>query len=193
MSVVEMPTNGSAKSAAAKILAAEPGISARDLGTRIGVKERRARDIRNEIQTADRGTPAVPAVPKPAPRAAPRKPRAIADRTAVDWTIIGVVAAVGAIWSYSHIVDLAIAAGHGWRSYLLPIAIDGLVIASVRAAGQDRRKLVAWLGITVGIVGTVAANVLAVRLELVDMADVAAVLAAFPPIALAVTVHLVRR
>lgn len=117
----------------------------------------------------------------------------VAERAAVDWIIIAVVAAVAAIWSYSHIVDLAIAAGHGWRSYLLPVAIDGLLVAGVRAVGRDRHYPVAWIAIAVGVVGTVAGNVLAVRPELVDLADVAAVSAAFPAIALPVIVHLVRR
>jgi Protein of unknown function (DUF2637) len=193
MTVVEMPTNGSAKAAAAKILAAEPGIRAKELGPRINVKERRARDILTELRAADGTPPAVPAVPKPAVRAAPRRKLATADRNAVDWLIIGIVGAAAALWSFSHIVDLGIAAGHGWRTYLLPISIDGLVIASVRAAGADRRKLVAWVGIVVSLFGTVTMNVLAVRLELVAMDDVAAVLAAFPPIALAIVIHLVRR
>jgi hypothetical protein len=111
----------------------------------------------------------------------------------LDWAVIAIVGITVAAVSYSHIVDLAILAGHGWRAYLAPIALDGLAIAAIRAwqVGQHRR--VAAVGIAVGIIGSVAANVLAVRPELVDLADVSAVLAAFPPIALAVIVHLVRR
>jgi hypothetical protein len=145
--------------------------------------------------------------PKPAPRAispqvkgkagslsSPRsKARRLADRGPLDWAVIAIVGITVAAVSYSHIVDLAILAGHGWRAYLAPIALDGLAIAAIRAwqVGQHRR--VAAVGIAVGIIGSVAANVLAVRPELVDLADVSAVLAAFPPIALAVIVHLVRR
>jgi hypothetical protein len=133
-------------------------------------------------------------VPPPArTKTATAKRKVTAERGPVDWAIIAVVTSVAAVWSYSHIVDLAIAAGHGWRSYLLPLAIDGLLIAGVRAVGRDRRYPVAWVAITVGIVGTVAGNVLAVRPELADMADVAAVSAAFPAIALPTIVHLVRR
>jgi hypothetical protein len=199
MTMLEMPTNGSAKAAARQhydeMVAAGRKPNGAEIGRRIGhsgrtvsgwVREWSAEPAADrQISREDSATPALTT------RQRPRKKTA--DRSAVDWAIIAVVAAVGAIWSYSHIVDLAIAAGHGWRSYLLPIAIDGLVIAAIRAAGADRRKLVAWVGITIGIAATVTFNVLAVRLELVDMDDVAAVLAAIPPIALAVTVHLVRR
>jgi hypothetical protein len=200
VTVVELPTNGSFDREAAKADAIA-GMSRPALVAKYGISDGTAGNIRREAGVTGRGKEVtaepVPKLLAPARATAasrPRpKPKTVADRNAIDWAIIGIVAAVGAIWSYSHIVDLAIAAGHGWRSYLLPIAIDGLVIAAIRAAGADRRKLVAWIGIVVGIVATVTFNVLAVRLELVDMDDVAAVLAAIPPIALAVTVHLVRR
>jgi hypothetical protein len=130
----------------------------------------------------------------PVARSTPRVPRRVKpDRGTVDWLVIAVVGVVVALVSYSHIVDLAILAGHGWRAYLAPIALDGLAIAGIRAWQVGRHRRVAAIGIGVGIVGSVAANVLAVRPELVDLADVSAVLAAFPPIALAVIVHLVRR
>jgi hypothetical protein len=200
VSVVELPTNGSFDREAAKADAVA-GMSRPELAAKYGISDGTAGNIRREAGVTGRGKEvAAGPVPKlgqarvtgTATRTRP-KPKTVADRSAIDWAIIGIVAAVGAIWSYSHIVDLAIAAGHGWRSYLLPIAIDGLLIAAIRAVGADRRKLVAWIGIVIGIVATVTFNVLAVRLELVDMDDVAAVLAAIPPIALAVTVHLVRR
>jgi hypothetical protein len=197
-------TNGDRKAAAAAILAAEPDISMTELGSRIGVQERQARNIRNAVQAADGrnvATSPVPVVvadgkhevPPPARTKTTTARKRVADRSTVDWLIIGTVTAVAAIWSYSHIVDLAIAAGHGWRSYLLPLAIDGLLGAGVRAVGRDKRYPIAWIAIIVGVVGTVAGNVLAVRPELADMADVAAVSAAFPAIALPTIVHLVRR
>jgi hypothetical protein len=206
VTVTEAPvSNGDRKAAAAAILAAEPAITAAELGDRLGVKERQARNIRNAVRAVGERNGAVAAVPVvvadgkrevPPPartKTATAKRKVTAERGPVDWAIIATVTAVAAIWSYSHIVDLAIAAGHGWRSYLLPLAIDGLLIAGVRAVGRDRRYPVAWIAITVGVVGTVAGNVLAVRPELADMADVAAVSAAFPAIALPTIVHLVRR
>ena len=146
--------------------------------------------------------------PSSVPRSATRKPPSAtppatppATETATepatldlaDRLLIWAVAAVVAVVSYSHIVDLAVAAGHGWRSYLAPVALDGLTIAAIRAQRLGRHRLTAGVGIVVGVIGSVGANVLAVRPELVDMADVSAVLAAFPPVALAVVVHLVRR
>jgi len=131
-------------------------------------------------------------VPPPARTRTATKAKA-ADRGTVDWAVIAIVGVVVALVSYSHIVDLAILAGHGWRAYLAPIALDGLAIAAIRAWQVDQHRRVAAVGIAAGIIGSVAANVLAVRPELVDLADVSAVLAAFPPVALAVIVHLVRR
>lgn len=103
------------------------------------------------------------------------------------------VAVTVALLSASHIIDLAIAAGHGWRAWLSPVALDGLAVAALLAWSAGRHRFVAAIGIAAGVAGSVAANVLAVRPELVDMADVSAVLAAFPPVALAVVIHLVRQ
>lgn len=198
-------TNGSAKSAAAEILATEPGISARELGNRIGVKERQARNIRNAVRTAEVRNVAAGAVPVAATNgrrevslpARTNKPKTktpeAADDTAADRWLVWFVAAVVALGSYSHTVDLAIMAGHGWRAYLVPVALDGLAIASIRSWRQKRRRLVAGIGIAVGIVGAAAANALAMRPDLVDLAVVSPVLAVFQPVALAVIVHLVRR
>ncbi len=136
---------------------------------------------------------------RPASRPQPVAPtRPAMRRPAVKgWTInrwvAWPVAATVALLSASHIIDLALAAGHGWRAWLSPVALDGLAVAALLAWSAGRHRVVAALGIAVGVVGSVAANVLAVRPELVDLDDVSAVLAAFPPIALAVVVHLVRR
>ena len=52
------------------------------------------------------------------------------------------VAGVAAIASYEHMRALAAAAGEGWRSWLLPISVDGLAVAASmtmlvrRRAGQ---------------------------------------------------------
>lgn len=136
-----------------------------------------------------------PAAVRPQPvaqaRTAQRRP-SVKDWTVNRW-VAWPVAATVALLSASHIIDLALAAGHGWRAWLSPVALDGLAVAALLAWSAGRHRVVAALGITVGVVGSVAANVLAVRPELVDMDDVSAVLAAFPPVALAVVVHLVRR
>jgi hypothetical protein len=199
-----MTSNGDGRDVEALARAdAVAGMSRPEIAAKYGWSTGKAGRIRREAGvTVRNGAPvAVPPVAADSPgEAAPvarskaKVPRRVKpDRGTVDWLVIAIVGVVVALVSYSHIVDLAVLAGHGWRAYLAPIALDGLAIAAIRAwqVGQHRR--VAAVGIAVGIVGSVAANVLAVRPELVDLADVSAVLAAFPPIALAVIVHLVRR
>jgi hypothetical protein len=203
VTVLEVPTNGKADVNELARQDAAAGMSRAEIAAKYGMSDGWA-GIRIRESGRTKGgsvaTGPVPVVvtdgkrevPPPARTRALAKPKA-ADRGPLDWAVIAVVGVVVATVSYSHIVDLAVLAGHGWRAYLAPIALDGLAIAAIRAwqVGQHRR--VAAVGIAVGIVGSVAANVLAVRPELVDLDDVSAVLAAFPPIALAVIVHLVRR
>lgn len=128
-------------------------------------------------------------------KTAPVRPAktAPASRSKIDAGLLAVVAVAVAVVSASHIIDLAIEVGHGWRAWLAPAALDGLALAGVRAWQQGRHRMMAGIGVAAGVVGSVAANVLAVRPELVDPGTVSAVLAAFPPVALAVVVHLVRR
>jgi hypothetical protein len=201
--MLEAPSNGNGDVNEAARRDAAAGMSRADIAAKYGMSNGWA-GIRVRESGRTKGgsvaTGPVPVVVADGKREAPPPARTrtvtktkAASRGTVDWAVIAVVGVVVATVSYSHIVDLAILAGHGWRAYLAPIALDGLAIAAIRAwqVGQHRR--VAAVGIAVGIVGSVAANVLAVRPELVDLADVSAVLAAFPPIALAVIVHLVRR
>jgi hypothetical protein len=214
VTVIEASTNGSDREAAYAEFVADGGSwKIKDVAARLELGQRQAGTVSRQWKerlAANGGSSASGVLPprSPAPRAIDNKPGAkdlkatslrraksktTADRGPLDWAVIAIVGVTVAAVSYSHIVDLAILAGHGWRAYLAPIALDGLAIAAIRAwqVGQHRR--VAAVGIAVGIIGSVAANVLAVRPELVDLADVSAVLAAFPPIALAVIVHLVRR
>jgi hypothetical protein len=201
VTVLEVSTNGDAREAAFAKYAADGGSwTIAQVAEATGLGRRQAGTVSRQWKTrlaANGGSSAseVPPPPKPAPRAiSPPRPKAkAATRGTVDWAVIAIVGVVVALVSYSHIVDLAMMAGHGWRAYLAPIALDGLAIAAIRAWQVSRHRRVAAIGIASGIVGSVAANVLAVRPELVDLADVSAVLAAFPPVALAVIVHLVRR
>jgi hypothetical protein len=203
VSVLEVPANGDTDINELARQDAAAGMSRAEIAAKYGMSDGWAGiRVRESGRTQGRSVAAgpVPVVvadgkreaPPPARTKTSARPR-VADRGTVDWLVIAVVGMTVALVSYSHIVDLAMMAGHGWRAYLAPIALDGLAVASIRAWQVDRHRLVAGIGIAVGIVGSVAANVLAVRPELVDLADVSAVLAAFPPIALAVIVHLVRR
>ena len=65
------------------------------------------------------------------------------------------VAAVAAVASYEHMRALAAVAGEGWRSWLLPISVDGLAVAASmtmlvrRRAGQAR--LLPWAALLLGL------------------------------------------
>ncbi|ADU06930.1 hypothetical protein ML5_1392 [Micromonospora sp. L5] len=75
------------------------------------------------------------------------------------------VALVAGAASFSHIADVAMAAGErAWVAYSLPVAIDGLIVVGVAALLEDRRaglrpRPVARVAVLVGVVATLAANV----------------------------------
>ncbi|MGH3965076.1 MAG: DUF2637 domain-containing protein [Pseudonocardiaceae bacterium] len=99
------------------------------------------------------------------------------------------VAMVAAVVSYAHMHDLAMEHGESWRSVLIPLAVDGMLVAATLAIVDRRRHrqpagVVPWLGLTLGIVASLAANVAAARPELV-----AQLIAAWPPVALAVSIE----
>jgi hypothetical protein len=100
------------------------------------------------------------------------------------------VAIVAATVSFEHQRLLANYAGEHWRAWLLPIAVDGLVLAASmtmltrRRAGQPTGAL-AWLSLTVGLGTSLAANVVAADPSLIDPAAVRRIVAAYPPLALA--------
>ena len=76
------------------------------------------------------------------------------------------VAAVAAVASYEHMRALAVVAGEGWRSWLLPISVDGLAVAASltmlvrRRAGLPAGGL-AWVALLLGLGASMAANVAA--------------------------------
>lgn len=97
---------------------------------------------------------------------------------------VSVVAAVAAAVSFLHMHDLAARAGEGWRAWLAPLAVDGLVIAASmtmllrRRAGNPAGWLV-WVSMGAGITASLAANVAAAQPTLIGRA-----VAAWPPLAL---------
>lgn len=108
-------------------------------------------------------------------------------RTAIGAVLV--VALVAAIVSYAHMQHLAELHGEGWRSVLIPLAVDGMLVAATLAIVSQRRHgrpagWVPWLGLTLGILASLAANVAAARPELV-----AQLIAAWPPAALAVSIE----
>jgi hypothetical protein len=108
-------------------------------------------------------------------------------RSAVQVTTVvavSVVAAVAAVVSFMHMYELAARAGEGWRAWLVPLAIDGLVVAAsmtmvVRRRAGKKTGWLAWISVTLGIAASLAANIAAAEPTLIGRA-----VAAWPPIAL---------
>jgi hypothetical protein len=100
------------------------------------------------------------------------------------------VATVAAVVSYAHMREVAERAGEGWRAWLLPLSVDGLVIAgsmvllTSRRAGRPGGRL-AWCALLGGVGASLAANVAAA-----EPTATARVVAAWPALAFAVAFEL---
>ena len=100
------------------------------------------------------------------------------------------VAAVAAVVSYAHMREVAERAGEGWRALLLPLSVDGLVVAGSmvlltrRRAGLPGGRL-AWCALLGGVGASLAANVAAA-----EPTVTARVVAAWPALAFAVAFEL---
>jgi len=100
------------------------------------------------------------------------------------------VAAVAAVVSYEHMREVAERAGEGWRAWLLPLSVDGLVVAASmvlltrRRAGLPGDRL-AWCALLGGVGASLAANVAAA-----EPTATARVVAAWPALAFAVAFEL---
>lgn len=120
-----------------------------------------------------------------------------ADTTAVTPTMrfltttaVLAVAAVAAIASYDHQRLLAEIAGEGWRAWLLPISVDGMVMAAsmtmlVRRRVGEPSGALAWSALLLGGAVSVVANIAAAEPTLAGR-----LVAAWPPIALLVSYEL---
>jgi hypothetical protein len=105
------------------------------------------------------------------------------------------VALVAGVASYDHQRVLAELAGEGWRAYLLPLSVDGLIVAAsmsmlVRRRAGEPAGALAWCALLLGLAASLAANVVAADPELVDPVLVSRVVAAWPPIALGLSFEL---
>lgn len=106
---------------------------------------------------------------------------------------VSVPAVIAAVVSFEHLREVATFAGEEWRAWLLPLSVDGLVVAASIAALAARkagRKVPAMtvVNLLVGLVVSVAANVLVPFLDALtpQAHDVlSACVAAWPAIALA--------
>lgn len=108
-------------------------------------------------------------------------------RTAVASVLL--VALVAAVCSYAHMQALAERSGEAWRSWIIPLSVDGMLVASTLAIVDRRRAGLAagwvpWFGLSLGILASLAANVAAARPD-----SIARIIAAWPPVAFAVAVE----
>ncbi|MGH8571710.1 MAG: DUF2637 domain-containing protein, partial [Gammaproteobacteria bacterium] len=81
-----------------------------------------------------------------------------------------VVAVIAAVVSYSHMQQLAERAGEAWRSWLIPLSIDGLVVAASMVLLTRRRTglsggALAWTALGGGVLASLAANMADARPE----------------------------
>jgi hypothetical protein len=100
------------------------------------------------------------------------------------------VAAVAAVASYEHMRALTGLAGEGWRSWLLPISVDGLAVAASMTMLVRRRAgvpagVLPWVALLLGLGASLAANVAAA-----DPTVVGRVVAAWPPVGLLLSYEL---
>jgi len=100
------------------------------------------------------------------------------------------VAVVAAVASYEHMRALAALAGEGWRSWLLPISVDGLAVAAsmtmlVRRRAGQRAGALPWVAPLLGLGASLAANVAAA-----DPTVVGRLVAAWPPVGLLLSYEL---
>lgn len=131
----------------------------------------------------------------PAPRHAPaaRRRNTGTGSRAVTVLAVVVVAAVAAVASFDHQRELAVMAGEGWRAWLLPLSVDGLVVAATmvmldrRRAGQPAGAL-PWLSLVLGVAASLAANVAAAEPTVAGR-----LVAAWPPVALLLAFELLLR
>jgi len=114
------------------------------------------------------------------------------DLTAVVTAACGVsvVALTAAVISFSHMRQLAIEAGESeLASWLLPVSIDGAIVAAVSVILADSRAGrrpagLTWLLLALGLAGSLAANIASAESTVTARA-----VAAWPPVALALGIE----
>jgi hypothetical protein len=128
-------------------------------------------------------SPAPPTITGAPMSPAPRVEAARSVRRVTTLAVV-LVAGVAAVASYEHMRALAALAGEEWRSWLLPVSVDGLAVAASmtmlvrRRAGLPAGGL-AWVALLLGLGASLAANVAAA-----DPTVAGRLVAAWPPVAL---------
>ena len=124
--------------------------------------------------------------PVPVPVSAPVPAPVSAAVRRITVAAVVVVACVAAVVSYAHMQHVAFRAGEAWRSFLLPLSVDGLMVAASmvllarRQAGLPGGAL-AWVALLAEVAASLAANVAAA-----EPTATARVVAAWPAVAFAV-------
>jgi hypothetical protein len=108
------------------------------------------------------------------------------------------VAMAAAVASFDHLATLARLAGEDGRAWLLPVSVDGLVVAGsmvLYSASQARRTpgVLPVAALALGLTASVTGNVLAVSPELIQPAQLKIAVAAWPPLALALAFDMALR
>lgn len=189
--------------------AAGQPITASEAGVRVGMSaswgrtairrdnERRAREEADAAEraavAADRARRAtVDRQPTPAAAVSAAAVATPAVRRVTTLAVV-VVALVAAAASYDHQRQLAVMAGEDWRAWLLPLSVDGLIVAASmtmlvrRRAGLPSGAL-PWVSLFAGIGASLGANVAAA-----DPTLVGRLVAGWPPVALLLAHELLLR
>jgi Protein of unknown function (DUF2637) len=134
-------------------------------------------------------------VPRPTPPAVvtldmPALPMASPWVERITTTSVLAVAVVAAVASYEHMRALAELAGEGWRSWLLPVSVDGLAVAAsmtmlVRRRAGHAAGVLPWVALLLGLGASLAANVAAAEPTVVGR-----LVAAWPPVGLLLSYEL---
>jgi len=117
----------------------------------------------------ERRNGASPTRPAPVPIAAVAPARVVEAVAVPVWvrrvTTVAVVAVAGvaAVASYEHMRALASVAGEGWRSWLLPVSVDGLAVAASMTILVRRRAglpagVLPWAALLLGLGASLAAT-----------------------------------
>jgi Protein of unknown function (DUF2637) len=105
-------------------------------------------------------------------------------------TAVVVVVGIAAVVSFAHMYGVAHSHGEDWRSWLIPVSIDGLVVAASMVLVTRRRAgrscgWLAWGALGAGVLASLAANVADAQPNLT-----ARLLAGWPALAFAVAFEL---
>jgi hypothetical protein len=136
------------------------------------------------VEAVPEPTPVVELVPEVGPAPVPGWVRRVTTAAVLS------VALVAAVASYEHMRALAETAGEGWRSWLLPISVDGLAVAAsmtmlVRRRAGEKSGALAWTALLLGLGASLAANVAAAEPTVVGR-----LVAAWPPVGLLLSYEL---